>query len=149
MKFDYIKVSPDDEAFIALVDELNQTLKVITSDSGESSFKKEAFCDSTDGALLILLDQKPVACGVFRHHAPEVCEMKRMFSKQPGAGRFLITQLEKYAFSLGYRRAVLSTRRVNQSAVDFYIRQGYLEVEAYGKYRYTDQSICLGKLLCK
>jgi ribosomal protein S18 acetylase RimI-like enzyme len=70
-----------------------------------------------------------------------------MFSKVKGAGGYLISQLESYARQKGYERAVLSTRRVNELAINFYKRHGYSEIEAYGKYVHKDRSICLGKVL--
>ncbi|TOL76037.1 GNAT family N-acetyltransferase, partial [Vibrio parahaemolyticus] len=56
-------------------------------------------------------------------------------------------QLECYAVEKGYKKAVLSTRRINLKAVNFYKRNSYLESGAYGKYVGVKRSICLSKAL--
>ncbi|WP_394204738.1 GNAT family N-acetyltransferase [Shewanella waksmanii] len=147
MKFESIKVAPNHSDFIRLITELNSSLSDITSDSGESSFSADAFEPSTDGCIVVYQNGKAVACGVFRYHQVEVCELKRMYSNKSGAGTYLLHQLEKYAIEKGYRKAVLSTRRVNEKAVNFYTRHSYSESCAYGKYIGVSRSICLSKAL--
>ncbi|WKE67428.1 GNAT family N-acetyltransferase [Gallaecimonas kandeliae] len=147
MKFRHRKVEANNCDFLSLVQELNYSLNQITSDSGESSFSSETFDSSLDGCIVVYSNRIPVACGIFRYHANEVCELKRMYSNLPGAGTYLIKQLELYAITKGYRKAVLSTRRVNSKAVRFYERHSYLESEAYGKYLGVERSICFSKVL--
>ena len=147
MAFEYIKTEPTHADFLVLVAELNLSLQQITNDSGERSFSAEAFDPEQDGCLIVYDNKEAVACGVFRSSGNETCELKRMYSKKSGAGSFLIKQLEVYALSKGYRRAVLSTRRVNEKAVGFYRRHAYAEIEPYGKYVGAAKSICLGKRL--
>lgn len=149
MNFRHKKVDPSHSDFRSLVIELNLSLSQITNDSGESSFSPDAFNSSSDGCIVVYSNEVPVACGVFRHQADEVCELKRMYSKISGAGTYLLNQLELYAIAKGYRKAVLSTRRVNTNAVSFYKRHAYSESEPYGKYVGLDRSICLGKLLIR
>ncbi|CZF78428.1 Acetyltransferase (GNAT) family protein [Grimontia celer] len=131
--------------FISLIDELNVSLGNITGDSGESSFVADDFDLSRDGCIVVYVGNKAVACGVFRFHSGQTCELKRMYSKVPGAGSFLLNELEDLAASKGYVGAVLSTRRVNERAVKFYQRNGFKEIEAYGKYMGLERSICMGK----
>ncbi|WP_211237712.1 GNAT family N-acetyltransferase [Shewanella waksmanii] len=149
MTFETRKVAPSHADFIALVDELNLSLRQITRDSGESSFASDAYDSSKDGCIVVYLNDNPVACGVFRYHENEVCELKRMYSRRPGAGAgaYLLKQLENYAVEKGYRKAVLSTRRVNLKALSFYERNSYSQSRAYGRYVGISRSICLSKLL--
>lgn len=147
MSFEYKKANPNNIDFIALVIELNSSLSQITNDSGESSFTPEAFDLQKDGCLVVYLNDEAVGCGIFRYHSQETCELKRMYSKQPGAGSYLIKQLETHAANKGYRKAVLSTRRINDKAVSFYKRHLYIEIEPYGKYSSVNKSICMGKVL--
>lgn len=149
MKFQYKKVTPSNKDFEALVAELNASLTQISNDSGESSFASETFDCLQDGCIVVYLNTVPVACGVFRYHESEVCELKRMYSKQSGAGAYLLNQLEHYAVDRGYRKAILSTRRVNSNAINFYQRNAYSEMSAYGKYIGRTRSICLSKTLVK
>ncbi len=147
MKFEHKKVEPSSSDFQSLVTELNSSLAQITSDSGESSFASDTFDSSKDGCIVVYQNNVAVACGVFRYHESEVCELKRMYSNKSGAGSYLLEQLERYAVNKGYRRAVLSTRRVNSKAVSFYERNSYSESTAYGKYIGVKRSICLSKVL--
>ncbi len=147
MRFEHKKVEPNNIDFQSLVAELNSSLSQITNDSGESSFSSDAFDSSKDGCIVVYLNKIAVACGVFRHHQNEVCELKRMYSNKPGAGGYLLKQLECYAVEKGYKKAVLSTRRINLKAVNFYRRNSYLESGAYGKYVGVKRSICLSKAL--
>lgn len=149
MKFQYRETQPDDPEFLSLVAELNLALSQITNDSGESSFTPQAFNPKTDACIVLSSNGTAVACGVFRFHDRQSCELKRMYSKQRGAGSYLIRQLEACAIRKGYRQAVLSTRRVNTQAVGFYQHQGYRECGAYGKYVDAPESICLSKVLPK
>ncbi|SBS38943.1 hypothetical protein MSP8887_03566 [Marinomonas spartinae] len=147
MKFEHKKVEPSNENFQLLVAELNRSLSQITGDSGESSFLPEVFDSSKDGCIVVYLNKFSVACGVFRYYQNEVCELKRMYSNTSGAGSYLLEQLECYAVEKGYKKAVLSTRRVNLKAVNFYQRNSYSESRAYGKYVGVKRSICLSKVL--
>lgn len=147
MKFEHKKVEPNNIDFQALVAELNSSLSQITNDSGESSFSSDAFDSSKDGCIVVYLNNTAVACGVFRFHQGETCELKRMYSNTSGAGSYLLEQLEHYAVEKGYKNAILSTRRVNLNAVNFYLRNSYSETGAYGKYVGVRRSICLAKAL--
>ncbi|WP_341274545.1 GNAT family N-acetyltransferase [Vibrio vulnificus] len=147
MKFEHKKLEPSNSDFQSLVAELNSSLTQITSDTGESSFASDTFDSSRDGCIVVYLDTVAVACGVFRYHENEVCELKRMYSKKSGAGSYLLKQLECYAVTKGYKKTILSTRRVNSKAVSFYERNSYSESSAYGKYVGVKRSICLSKVL--
>ncbi|MCX2761059.1 GNAT family N-acetyltransferase [Vibrio sp. Sgm 22] len=147
MEFEYRKVEPNHRDFQSLIAELNLSLRQITNDTGESSFVSDAFEPSKDGCIVVYLNDSAVACGVFRYHGSEVCELKRMYSNKAGAGSYLLKQLECLAIEKGYRKAILSTRRVNSKAVTFYCRHSYSESGAYGKYVGVDRSICFSKML--
>ncbi|TWD38790.1 hypothetical protein FB440_107168 [Vibrio crassostreae] len=147
MEFEYKKVEPNHRDFQSLITELNLSLRQITNDTGESSFASDAFDSLKDGCIVVYLNDSAVACGVFRYHESEVCELKRMYSNKAGAGSYLLKWLECFAIEKGYRKAVLSTRRVNSKAVNFYFRHAYSESSAYGKYVGIDRSICLSKML--
>lgn len=147
MKFEHKKVEPNNIDFQSLVAELNSSLSQITQDSGESSFSLDAFDSLKDGCIVVYLNKSAVACGVFRYHQSDICELKRMYSNTSGAGTYLLEQLESYAIEKGYKNAVLSTRRVNLKAVNFYLRNAYAESDAYGKYVGVRRSICLSKAL--
>lgn len=140
-----VQCTPTDQIAIPLILELNKKLNSITGDSGTSSFNADDFNPERDAFIVIKKDNEAVACGSIRYFDDKTCEMKRVYSKKKGFGSRVVKQLEEYAIKLGYKKIILSTRKVNRSAVNFYIKCAYKEIKPYGKYRYTDLSICLGK----
>jgi len=147
MDFISQRVEPSNPDFNLLVAELNASLLEITNNSGETSFSFDGVNIETDGFIVVYLEAVPIACGSFRKQNSATCEFKRMYSKKRGAGKFLIRELEDYAHHKGYKMAVLSTRRINSNAVNFYRRHLYSEINPYGKYVGRPKSICLGKKL--
>ena len=147
MKPVFKTVDPSDSAYLFLISELNQELGRLTGDTGESSFDTESFDPLRNSIIVVYSDNIPVGTGCIRFTSNDVCEIKRMYSKKKGIGTYLISELEQTAKLLGYKEAVLSTRRINIRAIDFYIRQQYREIDGYGKYIGVDQSICMGKRL--
>ncbi|WP_163131039.1 GNAT family N-acetyltransferase [Agarivorans sp. Alg241-V36] len=140
-------VDPNDSDYLSLISELNQELGLLTGDTGESSFSTESFNPSTDSIVVVYSDKKPMGTGCIRYINKGTCEIKRMYSKKKGVGKFLISELERVAIQLGYSEAVLSTRRINENAVNFYSSQRYLEIDGYGNYVGVERSICMGKKL--
>ncbi|TCV91356.1 acetyltransferase (GNAT) family protein [Biostraticola tofi] len=65
----------------------------------------------------------------------------------PGIGAALLRFLENQAVELGYRQLWLETRRINQRAVAFYMKQGYEVIANYGPYIGREEAICLSKVL--
>ncbi len=149
MIFEIVKADPESCEARNLIEELSHVLLDITGDNGKSSFKNSDI-DSSRAVFLVLYENgKSVACGAIRPVTEEVGEIKRMYSRSTGLGfgRKVLLELEKMAIEFGYKEIWLSTRRINRKAVNFYLNNGYSEHEAYGKYRFTDKSICLAKKL--
>lgn len=133
-----------------LIEKLSAELAAITGDGGNSRASVETL--QGEGALWVIARDaqgSAVGCGALRPLAPGIAELKRMFSDRslPGIGRALLAFLEAAAKTLGYRELWLETRHVNQRAVDFYLKQGYRQIENYGPYRGREEAICLGKTL--
>lgn len=90
---------------------------------------------------------QPVACGALRKFDESTCELKRMFARtqREGIGGSLLLELERRARMFSYRHVVLETRRVNEVAVRFYLKHGYIVVPNYGKYVGKSEAVCFGK----
>jgi len=144
---------PDSLDARRLIAQLDTALAAITGDSGASSF------DANDvrgpGAVFLLAwdsQGKAVGCGALRPLDAalpgQAGEIKRMYA-QPGsgAGVHLLAALQQHALDYSYRELLLSTRRVNARAVDFYRRHGYSDVAPYGRYIDRPASVCLGRSL--
>lgn len=132
---------------LALLSELNSALALLTGNDGTGSFDVEAFDAETGKFLLAYCGNEPVACGCLRRHDESSCEIKRMYSREKGCGSLVLSALVAEAAAAGYRRVVLSTRKVNLQAVSFYKKYGFVEMLPYGKYVKSDLSICMEKEL--
>lgn len=130
-----------------LMIELNAVLAQLTGDDGAASFEMDSLDAQTGRFLLAYHENQPVACGSIRWHDNVSCEIKRMYSRKKGFGGALLRALMVEARDLGYRRAVLSTRKINVQAVNFYQSHGFIEISPYGKYTETNLSVCMGKVL--
>ena len=147
MDFHCRQVTEDDADFCQLTDELNQVLTKLTGDSGASSFTHAAITSQEAVQLVVYLGDQPVACGALRSHSSSIGELKRIYSKVSGGGSFVLERLLAIAKDLGFHQVILSTRLVNQNAVDFYLAKGFRPIAPFGKYRFSTLSICLGKTL--
>lgn len=90
-----------------------------------------------------------IGCGAIRPLTPNIAELKRMFSDRsvPGVGRALLTFLETSAKEMGYSELRLGTRHINQRAVNFYEKYGYIRIENYGPYIGRTEAVCFSKEL--
>lgn len=136
-----------------LIEQLSAKLAEITGDSGKKS-ADPASLSGPGSAFVLAYDQQgqAVGCGGWRRLAeagPGVAELKRMYAQAQaaGAGSAILQFLEQQARLAGYRELWLETRRVNQVAVNFYRKHGYLEIPNYGSYRDQPLAICLAKVL--
>lgn len=133
-----------------LIEMLSAELAAITGDNGKSNFTVEAMYE--DKALWALAKNAhgdAIGCGAIRPLTPNIAELKRMFSDRsvPRVGRALLTFLETSAKEMGYSELRLGTRHINQRAVNFYEKYGYIRIENYGPYIGRTEAVCFSKEL--
>jgi N-acetylglutamate synthase-like GNAT family acetyltransferase len=147
-----IEKSPEDLDALKLMDELSQTLKVITGDSGKNSFNTNDVCVPR-ATFIIAYDEngEAIGCGAIRPINDNIAEMKRVYSKVKGMGigTKILSYLEAKAKILGYSSIWLETRLINERAVDFYEGSGYHRINNYGKYANNAAAVCFEKKLYK
>ncbi len=150
LNFIVIKNPAEDLHVTALIDDLNQSLEVITGASGSKNAVLTDFEHHRALFVIGLRDENAVACGGFRPVDRQTCEIKRMFSneKGKGIGGQLLAELERQAGGLGYTMIQLETRRINQGAVNFYLSNGYQIIDNYGIYQGRAEAVCFAKRLC-
>ncbi|WP_414148548.1 GNAT family N-acetyltransferase [Erwinia sp. BNK-24-b] len=140
-------LSPDS---LYLIEKLSVELTSITGDSGKSNFTI-TLMDEERALWALAKDRKgnAIGCGAIRPLTENIAELKRMYSDRssPGIGSALLTFLEASAKSLGYNELWLETRHVNQIAVNFYKKNGYIRIENYGPYVGRGEAICFSKSL--
>jgi GNAT superfamily N-acetyltransferase len=138
--------SPASDDAIGLLAELSAQLAGITGSSGAASFDVSSV--SVPRSLFVVARNEAgaaIGCGALRPLSDEIAEIKRMYSKQRGAGHEILKYLATKALEMNYKELRLETRRVNETAVNFYLRNGFRPIPNYGKYVGRGEAICLAK----
>ncbi len=145
-----IEKSPNEPDALLLMNELSETLKSITGDSGKNSFNSDDVC-APRSLFVIAYDESEevLGCGGIRPINKNIAEVKRMFAKVKtiGVGTEILSYLEIQAKRLGYSAIWLETRLINEQAVSFYKKRGYKKISNYGKYVNNPKAICFEKKL--
>ena len=147
----HISVEPPDTAdAVALMRELSTALSALTGSSGEASFSTEDFRNAR-ARFVVARDANglTVGCGAIRPLDSNTAEIKRVYAKYPnrGIGTRILNYLEQEAAHIGFTVLRLETRKVNQVAVDFYLRNHYRIIPNYGAYKNRDEAVCFEKHL--
>jgi ribosomal protein S18 acetylase RimI-like enzyme len=142
-------VNPDDEKVLAITEELSENLYLRFGSDGKNSFQYWENENSKFVFVIAEINSEIVGCGAIRPIDQNIGEVKRMYAKYPGKkiGQTILGFLENEAVNLGYTNLVLETRVKNESAVQFYQKQGYKVIPNYGKYIDRPEAICLEKSL--
>jgi hypothetical protein len=143
-----VETHPSTRDAVDLMEELSESLKLITGDSGKSSFNPNDVC--VPRSLFVVAydeDGKAIGCGAIRPINEDIAEVKRMFAKTKaiGVGSEILHYLEKQAQKMGYSVLWLETRLINKRAVSFYERRGYHHISNYGKYVNKPEAVCFEK----
>jgi ribosomal protein S18 acetylase RimI-like enzyme len=143
------KVNPDDEKVLAITEELSENLYLRFGSDGKNSFQDWQNNNSKFIFVVAEINDEIVGCGAIRPIDENTGEVKRMYSKFPGKKicKTILLFLEEKAVTLGYTDLVLETRLKNESAIQFYQKQGYKVIPNYGKYVDRPDAICLEKSL--
>jgi GNAT superfamily N-acetyltransferase len=143
------KSSPDSPTARPLIQALSSALFQITGNDGTASFADQDVQHERAVFLVAFDDDEAVGCGGLRPLSETVGEIKRMYAKYAGRGigSVILQALEQHAVELGYQKIWLETRKVNTTAVAFYIRHNYQIRLNYGKYVGRSEAVCFEKLL--
>jgi ribosomal protein S18 acetylase RimI-like enzyme len=147
MTLTFRECSPGESEVKPLLLALSAELLRITGNDGTTSFSAVDVQVERSIFLAALSGGEVVGCGGLRPISAEICEIKRMYAKYAGQGIDAATlqAIENRAIEFGYQEIRLETRRINTTAVRFYLRQGYREIPNYGKYVGRTEAICFGK----
>lgn len=132
-----------------LIEDLSCTLEKITGNSGKGSFDYNDMLNPRSIFVIARDDNKAVGCGAFREITNDVAEIKRMYTveKNCGIGKMILLYLENKAKEFRYSKIILETRKCNNYAVRFYLRNGYKIIDNYGKYKEMPEAFCFEKVL--
>ena len=143
------RTTSDDPDFAGLVANLDRILAV--TDGDDHSFFAQFNKSETLIHCLVAYDGTAIGCGALRVYDQDTVEVKRMFVlpefRGRSVGREILSELEKWAFSLGYKNCILETAKTLEPAVALYRSSGYEIIENYPPYDGVETSVCLTKKL--
>ncbi|HLO79940.1 MAG TPA: GNAT family N-acetyltransferase [Chitinophagaceae bacterium] len=146
----YLRTDSENKDFVELVKLLDADLKVRDGDDHAfyAQFNKTASIRNT---IVAYDDEMPVACGAIKAFDQDSVEVKRMYvvesRRRMGLAKGVLTELEKWAFELGYKSLVLETGKNQPEAIRLYSNTGYHITENYGQYIGVDNSVCFMKVI--
>lgn len=144
------RTTSDDPDFISLVKELDALLAEL--DGEEHAFYNSLNkIDNLKQVVVAYENDKPVGCGAIREYAPNVMEVKRMYTlpgyRGKGIATKILNELEKWATGLNCYKCVLETGKRQPDAIALYQKRGYKIIPNYGKYLDIENSVCFEKAM--
>ena len=145
-----IRTTATNEDFRKLVAQLDHYLAVI--DGNEHDFYHQFNkIENLNQVIVIYEDDIAIACGAIKELDTDSMEVKRMFTdpahRGKGLARQVLSELEKWAAELGYRKCLLETGKRMEDAIALYTRNKYQVIPNYGQYIGVDNSVCFQKVL--
>ena len=102
-------------------------------------------------AVVVYVNDKPIASGCFKKYNADTVEIKRMFVEKPfrgkGISKTVLTELECWATESGFKNAILETSIHFKAATTLYKNAGYKVIPNYDQYADLEESVCMKKEL--
>ena len=145
-----VRTSSENKDFIGLV-------KLLDADLAERDGDDHAFyhqfnkIDVIKHAIVLYENQKPLGCGAIKELDSTAMEVKRMYTSPEVRGKGfaikILSELEKWAEELSYKKCVLETGKRQPEAIQLYTKSGYEMIPNYGQYKGIANSTCFEKIL--
>jgi len=144
------RTDSDDADFIALVKFLDADLA--ERDGAEHGFYAQFNKIDKIGHTVVCYENgEPIGCGAIKAFSDEAMEVKRMYvspdGRKKGIATRVLTELEAWAFEMGYPKCVLETGKRQPEAIALYEKNGYRRTENYGQYVGVENSVYFEKVL--
>ena len=102
-------------------------------------------------AVIIYINDEPVASGSFKFYQNDIAEIKRIFVKKEfrrqGLSKIIMKELEEKAIAAGYKKLILETGELLAASLGLYKSIGFRIIENYGQYKNMKESVCMEKVL--
>ncbi|HEY8896311.1 MAG TPA: GNAT family N-acetyltransferase [Niastella sp.] len=145
-----IRTNSENTDFIGLVKLLDADL-AIRDGKDHSFYAQYNKIDKIKHVVVAYENDKAIACGAIKEFAPEVMEVKRMYTlpenRGKGIAQKLLTELERWAKELSYAKCILETGKKQPEAIQLYKKSGYTIIPNYGQYAGIENSVCFEKEL--
>ncbi|MEO7446310.1 MAG: GNAT family N-acetyltransferase [Ferruginibacter sp.] len=148
MMLTYTRTGSHNNDFISLVSFLDADLAIRDGEDHPfyDQFNK---LDDINHVLVAYEGDDAVACGAMKPLSGEAMEIKRMYTlpgyRGQGIAATLLSHLEKWAASLGYKKCLLETGIRQPEAIALYEKMKYKRISNYDQYAGIDTSVCFGK----
>lgn len=145
-----LRTNSENQDFIQLVKHLDDELAEI--DGPEHSFYAQYNKVNQIKYVVVAYEhKKPISCGAIKEFAPDVMEVKRMYTlpqvRGKGIASKVISNLEVWATELTYKKCILETGKRQPDAIRLYQKNGYKVIPNYGQYAGIENSVCFEKEL--
>src|SRR5687767_12437290 len=118
---------------------------------GMEYFGQFNYVDEDHRAIVVYDDNKLVGCGCLREIDSETVEVKRTFvlpsERKKGIAGLVLSELEKWAKELGYKKVILETGDRLTEAIHLYQKHQYKITDNYGPYVGVKESVCMKKII--
>ena len=153
-----LPVPGDDPRLVKLATAQQQEVSVRYAENPEHGFAQPPLSPATIWLLLLGDDSAALGCVAVQpvshtvpRAAPDIGEIKRLYvdpaARGRGHSRALMTKAEQVAWRAGYRALQLETGLRQPEAMALYRRLGYEQIDPYGHYRDSTESVCFRKTL--
>jgi GNAT superfamily N-acetyltransferase len=153
-----LPVLGDDPRLVGLAIAQQQEVALRYAENPEHGFAQPPLSPATIWLLLLGDDGTALGCVAVQpvaHTLPgaaaDVGEIKRLYvdpvARGRGLSRALMTEAEQVAGHAGYRALQLETGLRQPEAVALYRNLGYEQIDPYGHYRDSPESVCFRKTL--
>ena len=144
------RTTAGDPDFVLLIKQLDHELWVELQED-QATYDQFNKVPDIQTAVIVYVNDKPVASGCFKQKAGDTVEIKRMFVQKPfrgqGLSKLVLHELETWAVEEGYHKAVLETSMHFTRAIRLYQTNGYSKIPNYATYDLLEESVCMEKIL--
>ena len=145
-----LRTDSSNQDFIDLVKHLDADLA--ERDGQEHSFYAQLNkIDKIKNVVVAYENGKAVGCGAIKEYAPNIMEVKRMYtppeSRGKGVASRVLAELETWAAEMSYEKCILETGKKQPDAIRLYQKNGYTLIPNYGQYAEVENSVCFEKIL--
>ncbi|MGC1390150.1 MAG: GNAT family N-acetyltransferase [Bacteroidales bacterium] len=145
-----IRTNSENTDFITLVKFLDADL-AIRDGEDHSFYSQFNSINKIRYAVLAYDDEIPLGCGALKEYDPDTMEIKRMYvslaNRGKGIATGILSELEKWASELSFRKCILETGKRQPEAIGLYKKNGYILIPNYGQYKGVGNSLCFEKKL--
>ena len=145
-----LRTDSSNQDFIDLVKHLDADLA--ERDGQEHSFYAQFNkIDKIKNVVVAYENGKAVGCGAIKEYAPNIMEVKRMYTppecRGKGVASRVLAELETWAAEMSYEKCILETGKKQPEAIRLYKKNNYTLIPNYGQYAEVENSVCFEKVL--